>query len=75
MFRPSRITKNDPVNWDPVNWSDQATHDTQPLVIIGQRLSTVEDCDLLIWLEKGRIKMTGPQANHHSALKMGTENA
>ncbi len=31
----------------------------QTLIIIAHRLSTVEDCDKLIWLEKGRVKMTG----------------
>ena len=29
------------------------------LVIIAHRLSTVNECDWLIWLEKGKIKMTG----------------
>lgn len=29
------------------------------LVIIAHRLSTVKECDLLIWLEKGRAKMVG----------------
>jgi len=32
----------------------------QTLVVIAHRLSTVEDCDKIIWLDKGRIKMTGP---------------
>ena len=31
----------------------------QTLVIIAHRLTTVEDCDKLIWLEKGRVKMIG----------------
>ncbi len=31
----------------------------QTLIIIAHRLTTVEDCDKLIWLEKGRVKMTG----------------
>ena len=31
----------------------------QTLIIIAHRLSTVEDCDKVIWLEKGRIKMIG----------------
>ena len=30
------------------------------LIIIAHRLSTVEDCDEIIWLENGTIKMTGP---------------
>jgi ABC-type multidrug transport system fused ATPase/permease subunit len=29
------------------------------LIIIAHRLSTVQDCDKVIWLEKGRIKMIG----------------
>ncbi len=32
----------------------------QTLIIIAHRLSTVVDCDYLIWLEKGHIKMIGP---------------
>jgi ABC-type polysaccharide/polyol phosphate transport system ATPase subunit len=28
-------------------------------MIIAHRLTTVEDCDKVIWLEKGRIKMIG----------------
>ena len=31
----------------------------QTLIIIAHRLSTVESCNRLIWLEKGRIKMIG----------------
>jgi ABC-type multidrug transport system fused ATPase/permease subunit len=31
----------------------------QTLIIIAHRLTTVEDCDKVIWLEKGRIKMMG----------------
>lgn len=31
----------------------------QTLVIIAHRLTTVEDCDTVIWLEKGKIKMSG----------------
>jgi len=31
----------------------------QTLIIIAHRLSTVVDCDYLIWLEKGVVKMTG----------------
>jgi ABC-type multidrug transport system fused ATPase/permease subunit len=44
-------------------------------VIIAHRLSTVEDCDTLIWLEKGRIKMTRPPANILPAFTLGTANA
>ena len=32
---------------------------TQTLIIIAHRLSTVEDCDKVIWLEKGALKMVG----------------
>jgi len=31
----------------------------QTLIVIAHRLTTVEDCDKVIWLEKGRIKMIG----------------
>ncbi len=31
----------------------------QTLIIIAHRLTTVEDCDKLIWLEKGRVRMIG----------------
>jgi ABC-type multidrug transport system fused ATPase/permease subunit len=31
----------------------------QTLIIIAHRLTTIEDCDKVIWLEKGRIKMIG----------------
>lgn len=30
------------------------------LIIIAHRLTTVEDCDCVFWLEKGRIKRSGP---------------
>jgi ATP-binding cassette, subfamily B, bacterial PglK len=39
------------------------------LVVIAHRLTTVEDCDTLIWLEKGRIKMSGPLAKVLPAFK------
>lgn len=29
------------------------------LIIVAHRLSTVKDCDFLVWLEKGKIKMLG----------------
>jgi ABC-type multidrug transport system fused ATPase/permease subunit len=32
----------------------------QTLIIIAHRLSTVEDCDYLIWLEKGKLVEIGP---------------
>ena len=35
----------------------------QTLIIIAHRLSTVVDCDSLIWLEKGSIKMIGTPAD------------
>jgi ABC-type multidrug transport system fused ATPase/permease subunit len=31
----------------------------QTLIIIAHRLSTVRDCDRLVWIEKGRIKKIG----------------
>ena len=30
------------------------------LIIIAHRLTTVEDCDCIFWLEKGKIKCSGP---------------
>ena len=30
------------------------------MVIIAHRLSTVEDCDMLVWLDKGRVREIGP---------------
>lgn len=46
--------------------SEKAIQDTiyslkgkQTLIIIAHRLSTVKDCDFLIWLEKGSVKMIG----------------
>jgi ABC-type multidrug transport system fused ATPase/permease subunit len=32
----------------------------QTLIIIAHRLSTVEGCDVLVWLEKGKVKKNGP---------------
>jgi ABC-type multidrug transport system fused ATPase/permease subunit len=32
---------------------------SQTLLIIAHRLSTVEDCDLILWLEQGRVRMIG----------------
>ncbi|MDR3204381.1 MAG: ABC transporter ATP-binding protein/permease [Deltaproteobacteria bacterium] len=29
-------------------------------IIIAHRLTTVEDCDILFWIEEGKIKMSGP---------------
>jgi ABC-type multidrug transport system fused ATPase/permease subunit len=34
----------------------------QTLIIIAHRLSTVENCDEVIWLEKGQIKIKGSPA-------------
>ncbi len=34
----------------------------QTLIIIAHRLSTVEACDFLIWLENGKVKKIGPPA-------------
>jgi ABC-type multidrug transport system fused ATPase/permease subunit len=31
----------------------------QTLIIIAHRLSTVQDCDFIVWLEKGRVKKSG----------------
>jgi ABC-type bacteriocin/lantibiotic exporters, contain an N-terminal double-glycine peptidase domain len=30
------------------------------IIIIAHRLSTVEQCDKIIWLDKGRVRMSGP---------------
>ncbi len=30
------------------------------MIIIAHRLTTVEDCDCIFWLEKGSIKNSGP---------------
>ena len=34
--------------------------ETKTLVIIAHRLSTVEDCDKIIWLENGKVLAVGP---------------
>ena len=34
-------------------------HNQVTMIIIAHRLTTVENCDYLIWLDKGRIKMQG----------------
>lgn len=46
--------------------NERAIHDTVltlrsniTMVIIAHRLSTVEDCDSIVWLEKGRVKVQG----------------
>ncbi len=46
--------------------SEKAIQDTiynlkgkQTLIIIAHRLSTVKDCDFLVWIEKGEVKMIG----------------
>ena len=46
--------------------SEKAIQDTiyglrgkQTLIIIAHRLSTVKDCDFLVWIENGKIKMVG----------------
>ena len=44
----------------------------QTLAVIAHHLTTVEDCDTLIWLEKRRIKMTGPPDQVLPAFKHGT---
>ncbi len=47
----------------------------QTLIIIAHRLSTVVDCDYLIWLEKGIVKMIGKPdevlASYQDILKVG----
>ena len=35
----------------------------QTLIIIAHRLSTVESCDEIVWLENGKIEMTGSASN------------
>ena len=49
--------------------NEQAIHNTVlelkkhlTVVIIAHRLSTVQECDTILWLEDGRIVMTGPPA-------------
>ena len=41
----------------------------QTLFIIAHRLTTVEDCDKIIWLEKGRIRMMGSPGEILSAYQ------
>ena len=48
----------------------------QTLIVIAHRLSTVVDCDYLIWLEKGIVKMIGKPdevlSNYNDLLKTKT---
>ena len=32
---------------------------SQTMIIVAHRLTTLEKCDLIVWLEKGEIKMQG----------------
>ncbi len=43
----------------------------QTLIIIAHRLSTVVDCDKLIWLENRRVRMIGKPENILEAYKQG----
>lgn len=50
--------------------NERAIHDTLlalrnniTMIIIAHRLSTVEDCDHIIWLDKGRVKKQGKAAD------------
>ncbi|MEG2173768.1 MAG: ABC transporter ATP-binding protein [Desulfovibrionaceae bacterium] len=50
--------------------NERAIHDTVltlrsniTMIIIAHRLSTVEDCDSIVWLEKGRVKVQGEASN------------
>jgi ABC-type multidrug transport system fused ATPase/permease subunit len=43
------------------------------LIIIAHRLTTVEDCDCLFWLEKGKIKYFGPPEDIIPLYQQGKE--
>ncbi len=45
-----------------INRSIQSLHGSITTVVIAHRLTTVENCDRLIWLENGQIKAEGPPA-------------
>lgn len=49
------------------NYNERIIRDTilelsegRTLVVIAHRLTTVRDCDLIIWMEKGRVRASGP---------------
>lgn len=44
----------------------------QTLILIAHRLTTIEDCDRVIWIEKGRIKMIGPPKSILKLYDTGT---
>lgn len=43
-------------------------------IIIAHRLSTVEDCDIIVWLENGRIKMRGEASSVLEAYQRHLES-
>ena len=48
-------------------------HNQVTMIIIAHRLSTVESCDYLIWLDKGRVKMQGPVNEVLPAYKLALD--
>jgi ABC-type multidrug transport system fused ATPase/permease subunit len=50
----------------------------QTLIIIAHRLSTVEDCDEVIWLEKGEVRMKGAPSEvlpHYRLVHKGNDRS
>ena len=48
-------------------------HNQVTMIIIAHRLTTVENCDYLIWLDKGRIKMQGSVAEVLPSYKIALD--